>query len=89
MNIVYSDDLGEYIVINFDYAINTGDLSYIKMNGSKIIAGITFYYRELLTLGEIRARIGKAEPLVAIYVKDTNDFYMFHDVNKVMTHKVN
>ena len=39
--------------------------------------------------GEIRARIGKAEPLVAIYVKDTNDFYMFHDVNKVMTHKVN
>lgn len=89
MNIIFSEDLNEYVVINFDYMFSEKDLSYIKMHGERTIGGITFYYKELLTLGEIRARIGKFEPLVAVYIMATNEFYMFHSETKIMSHKVN
>ena len=89
MNIIYSEDLGEYVVINIDYLYNEKDLAHIKMYGNRIIGGVTFFYKDLLTMGEIRARIGSSEPLVAVYIKDTNDFYMFHSETKTMCHKVN
>lgn len=89
MNIIYSDDLGDYVVINIDYLFDKQDLAHIKMFGNRIIGGVTFFYKDLSTMGEIRARIGSSEPLVAIYIKDTNDFYMFHSDTKTMCHKVN
>ena len=89
MNIVYSDDLNDYVVINFDYMFTEKDLFDIKMNGERTIAGIKFYYRELLTLGEIRAHIGKFAPVVAVYIMASNEFYMFNSETKVMSHKVN
>lgn len=89
MNIVFSEDMNGYVVINFDYALSKKDLLYIKQHGERVMAGITFYYKELLTLGEIRARIGKFEPLVACYIIETNEFYMFHSETKTMSHKVN
>ncbi|MBR4806691.1 MAG: hypothetical protein IKZ64_02610 [Alphaproteobacteria bacterium] len=89
MNIIFSEDLNEYVVINFDYMFTEKELSYIKTHGERNVCGITFFYRELLTLGEIRARIGKFEPLVAVYIMATDEFYMFHSQTKTMSHRVN
>ena len=89
MNIIFSEDLNEYVVINFDYMFSEKDLAYIKTHGERNVGGITFFYHELLTLGEIRARIGKFKPLVAVYIMATNEFYMFHSETKTMSHRVN
>lgn len=88
MNIMYSDDLDEMVVINCSYLVTLADLRNIKLNGSGVIYGIEFYYRQLDTIGEIRMKWGKRNPLVAVYVDDCNQFLMFRSNTGVMSYIV-